>query len=222
MYALGREPWEIVGIVEDVRQFGLDREPSPQVFFDFRQMPGLSTNGLYLTVRTDGPPGALTAGVRAIVRQLDPASTVDGVATMEQLVANSMSRPRLYAVLLGIFSAVAVALAVVGIYGLLAYAGVQRAREIGVRMALGATRLQILRLLLGQGMRLTAVGIALGVLGAAAVTRYLETMLFGLTPLDPITFIAVSAIFAAIATFAAVVPARRAANVDPLIALRCE
>ena len=142
------------------------------------------------------------------------------VATMEQLVSNSISRPRLYAVLLGMFAGVAVTLAAVGIYGVLAYAVTQRTREIGIRMALGAERWNVMGLVMGQSAALIALGIALGLAGAAAVTRYLDTMLFGLTPRDPATFIAVSLTLAAVATLASYVPARRATRVDPLVALR--
>jgi len=142
------------------------------------------------------------------------------VATMEQLVSNSISRPRLYAVLLGMFAGVAVTLAAVGIYGVLAYAVTQRTREIGIRMALGAERWNVMGLVMGQSAALIALGIALGLAGAAAFTRYLDTMLFGLTPRDPATFVTVSLTLAAIATLASYVPARRATRVDPLVALR--
>jgi len=136
------------------------------------------------------------------------------------LVSNSISRPRLYAVLLGIFAGVAVTLAAVGIYGVLAYAVTQRTREIGIRMALGAERSNVMGLVMGQSASLVALGIALGLAGAAAVTRYLDTMLFGLTPRDPATLITVSLTLAAVATLASYVPARRATKVDPLVALR--
>jgi putative ABC transport system permease protein len=133
-----------------------------------------------------------------------------------------ISRPRFYAVLLGIFAAVAVTLAAVGLYGVMAYSVTRRTREIGIRMALGAARADVLSLVLGQTLVLTVVGITLGLAGSAAFTRYLAGLLFGLTPLDPTTFIAVALVFGAVATGAALVPARRATNVDPLIALRYE
>jgi len=141
---------------------------------------------------------------------------------MDQLVSTTIARPRMYAVLLTIFAGVGVVLAAVGIYGVLAYSVSQRTREIGIRMALGAQRSSVVALVLGESAALTAVGIALGVAGAAAATRYLEGMLFGLTPLDPATFVAVSLLFAAVAALAAWVPARRATAVSPLTALRCE
>ncbi len=222
IYALGEEPWEIVGIVEDVHQFGLDRAPASQVFIDFRQQPGLSTNGLYVAVRTDGETNKAIVSVPAIVRQLDPSATVDNVATMEQLVSKTISRPRLYAVLLGIFAAVAATLAVIGMYGVLAYSVAQRTREIGIRLALGAQRAQVMGFVLSQSVPLMALGMVLGLAGAAGLTRYLEGMLFGLTALDPSTFIAVSLLFAVVATIAAYMPARRATSVDPMVVLRCE
>jgi putative ABC transport system permease protein len=141
---------------------------------------------------------------------------------MSQLVSNSIARPRLYAMLLGIFAAVAVVLAAVGIYGVMAYSVTQRTREIGIRLALGATRADVISLVLGQSLALTAVGIVLGLAGAAGMTRYLSGLLFGLTPLDPTTFIGVALVFGAIATLSAFVPARRATRVDPLVALRYE
>jgi putative ABC transport system permease protein len=141
---------------------------------------------------------------------------------MDQLVANRISRPRMYAVLLGIFAAVAVALAAIGIYGVLAYSVAQRTREIGIRMALGARRAAVMRLVLGQSLVWTFAGISLGLAGAAVLTRYLDRMLFGLTRLDPATFAAVSVLFGLVAALASYVPARRATRVDPSIALRSE
>ena len=141
---------------------------------------------------------------------------------MDRLVASSVARPRFYAVLLGVFAGVAGLLAAIGIYGVLAYAVVERTREIGIRMALGAQRSSVLALVLRQGAILTTVGIALGLAGAAAATRVLQSMLFGVAPLDATTFVAVSLMFGAVATLASYVPARRATRVDPMVALRNE
>jgi putative ABC transport system permease protein len=232
VYAMGRAPWEIVGIVSDVRQFDLDQDPDPQVFIDYRQEPPPPIPAAqialgpppapYFAVRTGDDPLAVAASLRGIVRELEPQATLDNIATMEQIVSNSIARPRLYAVLLGVFAGVAVALTAIGIYGVMAYSVAQRIREIGIRMALGAQRGDVLSLVLGQSLVLTTLGIAAGIAGASAVTRYLRQMLFGLTPLDPSTFVAVAAVFGLIATLAAFVPARRATRVDPLVALRCE
>ena len=134
----------------------------------------------------------------------------------------SLARPRFYAVMLGVFAGVACVLAAIGIYGVLAYAVAQRTREIGIRMALGAQRVQVLALVLRSGAFLTIAGIALGLAGAAAGTRLLQGMLFGITPLDPQTFVAVSVLFGAVATLASYLPARRATRVDPMVALRSE
>jgi len=221
-YAIGDQPWEIVGIVQDVHQFGLDREPGQQIFIDFRQAPGAGLTGLFFAIRTDGRPAALAEDVRRVARQLDPLAAVSSVATMEQLLSNTMSRRRLYAVLLGIFAAVAVALAVIGLYGTLSYAVAQRTREIGVRMALGAQRHAVLALVLRQSLFIAAAGIVLGLAGAVGLTRYLDGMLFGLTPLDPTTFVVVVAVFAAVAALASLVPARRATQIDPVVAMRTE
>jgi predicted permease len=225
VYAIGKAPWEIVGIVEDVRQFGLDQTPGAQVFVDFRQMPPpvILGDATYFAVRTEQNPTVMASRIRDTVRQLDRRSAaVDYVATMDELVSNSISRPRLYAVLLGIFGGVGVLLAAIGVYGVIAYAVTQRTREIGIRIALGARRSEVIELVIKQGLILTGVGIALGVGGAAALTRYLDRMLFGLTPLDPATFVGVSVLFGAVATLASYVPARRATKVDPLVALRCD
>jgi len=225
-----RVPLEIVGVAGNVRQFGLDRAPEPQYFMDIRQVPTdpalrappLFPVGAYYSVRATADAGAIAAAARAIARQLDPHATLTDVATMEQIVSNSITRPRMYAALVGVFAAVALALAVIGLYGVMAYSVAQRTREIGVRVALGAERRDVMRLVLRRSLLLTAAGIALGVAFAAGLTRYLESMLFGLRPLDAATFAGVAAMFAAAATLASYVPARRAASVDPLVALREE
>jgi putative ABC transport system permease protein len=221
VYFFGPAPWEIVGIVEDVRQVSLEQEPHPQVFFDFRQRP--AAEGPYFVVRTGGEAdSAVTSSLLGIVRQIEPSATLDNVASMEELVTTSMYRRRLYAALSGLLAALAVGLAAVGIYGVMAYSVAQRTRELGIRMALGAQKLAVLRLVLGQSLTLTGAGIILGLAGAAAVTRYLEGMLFGLTPLDPYTYLSVAVLFVLVAGIAAYVPARRATKVDPMVALRCE
>jgi putative ABC transport system permease protein len=178
--------------------------------------------GPYYTVRTDVDPMSIIPAVRAGVRELDARAGLYNIATMEQLVANRIARPRMYAVLLGLFAALAAGLALVGVYGVMAYVAAGRTREIGIRMALGAQHADVVRLVLRQSVAITAAGIVLGLAGAVVLTRYLEGMLFGLSPLDPTTLLVVSLAFAAVATLASYVPARRAASVDPLLALRCE
>ena len=147
---------------------------------------------------------------------------VESVVPMAQLVSSSLARQRFYAVMLSVFAGVAAILAAIGIYGVLAYAVVQRTREIGIRMAIGAQRVQVLALVLRRGAILTGAGILLGVAAATAGTRMLEGMLFGVTPLDPLTFAAVAILFGAVAMLASYVPARRATKIDPMVALRME
>ena len=159
---------------------------------------------------------------RAIVQQMDAQASLFYVASMEQMVASTISRPRLYATLLGIFSAVGLGLAVIGIYGVIAYSVARRTREIAIRVALGARRAQVIALVVKQSAVLTVVGILLGLVGAALLSRYLEGLLFGVTPLDPVTFAAAAALFTSVALVAAYGPTRKATGVDPLVALRAE
>ena len=218
----GKASWEVVGIVEDVRQFDLDRAPGSEMFIiDFITAPP-GFGGTYFAVRTEDSPLAISADVRTLVRQLDPAATVDNVATMEQIVSNAVSGSRLFAVLLGGFATVAVALAAIGIYGVLAFIVTHRTREIGIRMALGARSTAVVSLVVRQSAVQIVIGVAVGIGGAALLSRYLEGLLFGVTPLDPLTYAAAGVTFALVALAAAYGPARRATEVDPLIALRAE
>jgi putative ABC transport system permease protein len=220
------EPWQIVGIVANVRQFGLALEPQPQFFIDMRQWTNndalVFPAGAYYAVRANVPSQSIVLSIRAIVEEMDPHASLFYVASMEQVVASTISRPRLYATLLGIFSMVGLGLTVIGIYGVVNYSVAQRTREIGIRVALGARRSQVIVLVVKQSARLTAVGIVGGLAGAAMLSRYLEGLLFGVTPLDPATFGAASLTFVVVALIAAFVPARRATRVDPLVALRTE
>jgi putative ABC transport system permease protein len=224
VYMEDATPWEIVGVVGDVRQVGLDREAGPQVFVDLRQAPG-GTDRAYFALRMDlgaHTNGATITSLRETVRALDPRATIDAVATMEQIVSHSVARQRLYAILLALFAAVAALLASVGVFGVVAYGVTQRTREIGVRMALGASHRAVLWLVLGQSLWLIGEGLLAGLLGAAGATRLLRGWLFGLTALDGTTFFAAAALLAVLATIAAWLPARRAIGVDPLVALRSD
>ncbi len=227
---------QVVGVVEQLRNESLEQEPFPEVFVDYRQLlvilqragdplPQLNQTTLGVlsfAIRTRSEPDSAMSAVREIVRAVDPNAGIDALIPVEQLVSSSVARPRFYAVLLGIFAAVAGCLAAIGIYGVLAYAVVQRTQEIGIRMALGAQRAQVLTLVLRKGLLLTAIGIVLGLAGAAVGTRVLEGMLFGITPLDTPTFVAVSIVFGVVALVASYVPARRATRVNPMVALRNE
>jgi putative ABC transport system permease protein len=173
-------------------------------------------------VRTDDDPAATAAALRRLVADIDQQARLFNVAPMEQLVSATIARPRLYAVLLGVFAAVAIALAAVGVFSVVAYAVAQRTREMGIRLALGARRSAILMLVLRQSTLLTGLGVVIGLLGAAALTGYLEGMLFGVTAHAPETFASVGAGFLVVATGAALLPAFRATRIDPAVALRSE
>ena len=175
-----------------------------------------------LMVRSDSDPTRLAAAVREQIAGLDPELPVSDVRLLEDVVASSLNQPRFTMILLGLFAAVALALSAVGIYGVLAQWVGQRTHEIGIRMALGAESGRILRLVVGQGMSLALVGLGLGTVGALAVTPWLNRLLFGVRPRDPVTFVGMGLVLAAIALAACYVPARRATRVDPMVALRYE
>jgi putative ABC transport system permease protein len=229
-------PMQVVGVVEDVRNTSPDQDPEPEIFVEYRQLLALQQRWgdstqrqetmaigfLSFAARTRGHPASAAQAVARIVRSVDANAGIDAMIPMERLFASSVARPRFYAVLLGVFAAVAALLAAIGVYGVLAYAVVQRTQEIGIRMALGAQPAQVLALVLRTGAILTGLGIGLGLVAAAAGARFLQGMLFGITPLDPRTFAAVAALFAGVATIASYVPARRATKVDPMVALRTE
>jgi putative ABC transport system permease protein len=208
----------IVGIVGDIKHNALNQPSHPHVYLSHNQEPW---NSLSVVVRTTGTPLSAAAAVREQVRALDPVLPVS-MREMDDVRAASVGRPRFFVLLIVGFGAMALGLAVVGIFGVVSYLAAQRTREIGVRMALGARRDEILRLVIGHGMRPIAVGIAAGIAGAAALTRFIETLLFDVKPADPATFMAAATLLAAMALLACWVPARRAANVDPVIALRAE
>jgi len=213
----------IVGVVEDTKNIGLDKPAGPELYFSAAQIAqfGLSTT-MNFVVRADGDPQALSAGVRAAVREVDPNLPVYGLRPMSEVVARSMVQPRFLSLLLATFSGIALFLAAIGIYGVMAYSVAQRTREIGVRMALGAQRLHVLRLVFGQGFVLLAIGTVVGLVGAFALTRLIQSLLFEITATDPLTYLGVVLILAAVALLACYIPARRATKVDPLVALRYE
>jgi predicted permease len=209
----------IVGIVGDVRQFSLASRPLPEIYGAFSQWP---LDEMSVVMRTAGAPAASLAPAREVVRQLDAEVPIYDVYPMADLVRASLAQRRFYATLLGSFAGLALLLAAIGIYGVIAYGVQQRRRELGIRIALGATDSRVLALVLRQGIMLTVLGSVLGLLGASALTRVLQGQLFGVTPLDPVTFLAVPALLLVVALMACVVPARRALTVDPAAAIRGE
>ena len=214
---------EIVGVIRDARTQTVHEPPVPMVYFPIDQRPNArNTPPSNLDVRVAGDPRQAIAAVREAIRRAEPGLLLGDVGLMSGRLERDLSRERLVAYLGFSFGVLTLLLASLGLYGVLSYGVSRRTQEIGVRMALGARRTEVMGSVLAQSTRLTAVGIALGLLGAAAVARYLSVMLFGVAPLDPMTFVAVAGTFALVMTLAAYVPARRATRVDPLVALRCE
>ena len=230
-FAIGQRmdrPWiTVVGIVKDVRHNGITGVVKEKFYIPHTQWHRSLGNanlirGMTLVVRTEGTPSALTSQVKEAIRQLDPNLPVADVRTMEDVVGGAMSTPRFTSVLLSIFAILALTLSAVGIYGVLSYVVSRRTREIGIRVAIGAGRVQVLRMVLGGGVSLALAGIAAGLVLAFGVTRLLRGLLHGVTAADPATFAVVAILLTAVAALASVVPAWRASRVDPVIALRSE
>jgi putative ABC transport system permease protein len=210
---------EIIGVVGDVHHDGLTSEPAPTVFLLHAQTPGYITN---LVVRTSGDPLAYATAIRRAIHDADPTQAVSNVRTIDEDVAGVLARPRLYAVLVACFAVLAVTLAAIGIYGLIAYIVTQRTHEIGIRVALGATRAQVFLDLLAHGGRLVAAGLVLGLTAALGLRATVSSLVFGLTTGDPLTYLLAALVFAAVALTAVMIPAYRATRLAPLRALRCE
>jgi putative ABC transport system permease protein len=211
------EPYEIIGIVGDTRYQSLQGEPSATMYVPTREL--LFVN---LVIRTQGDPLSLVGGVRKEVNALDPDQPIAAIRPMTEWVAMSAAGARYRTTLLGLFALLAMILAATGIYGVMSYSVAQRTQEIGVRMALGARPLDVLKLVVRQGMMLALIGVIVGLAGALALTRVMSSLLFGVTERDPITFVAVAALLIVVAFISCFVPAHRATRVDPLIALRYE
>ncbi|MBI5383192.1 MAG: ABC transporter permease [Verrucomicrobia bacterium] len=212
------ESWEVAGVVGNVRQRGLDRESKEHIYLP----QAFSPFPCSLVVRTKVPPMALADVCRKEILMMDSDQPISNIRTLEQIVAGSASQRRLMLVLLGLFAGAAMLLAAIGLYGTMAYAVSQRTREIGIRMALGAQRGEVLLQVMRQGLKLTFLGVALGLVGAFALTRVLAHLLFEVTPQDPFTFVGVAVLLVAVALIACWLPARRAMKINPMEALRSE
>jgi putative ABC transport system permease protein len=217
----GPSVWrEIVGVVKDVKhKQALSRDYEPEYYLPHAQMPLGSMN---LVVRTANEPQSLARSLQTVVHELDWNIPVYRIKTLEQYLGVAVAQPKFNALLLGSFAGLALLLTAIGLYGVMAYAVIQRTQEIGIRLALGAQTGDVLRLVLRQGLKLTALGLAIGLVTAYALTRYMQTLLFGVKPSDPLTFAAIALLLTVVALVACYMPARRATKVDPLVALRYE
>jgi putative ABC transport system permease protein len=215
----GKDLREIVGVMSDVRFFGLNLDARPSMYFPHSQSPA---RGMSLVVRTHGDPKTLAGAIRGQVSALDRDLAVSNIMTMEELVGESLAEPRFTLLLLGAFAAVAMLLSAIGVYGVVSYSVMQRSHEIGVRMALGAQMRDVLKLVVRQGMTLVLVGVAVGLTAAFALSRVMESLLFGVSATDVTTFASTALVLAGVALGACFVPARRATKVDPMEALRYE
>jgi putative ABC transport system permease protein len=214
-------PWAtIVGTVGDVRNFTLDAPPEPTMYWPVAQIR--ATPALAIVVRTQSDPEALTSSVRNAIAEVDPAQPIYDMQSLDQLVAKSLGQRRFTLTLMVLFGVIALVLSAIGIYGVMAFAVSQRTQEIGIRMALGASALDVLKMVVGSGMFLAAIGVAVGLIGAFAVTRLMASLLFGVSPTDLVTFGLVTGGLLMVALLACYIPARRATKVDPLVALRYE
>jgi cell division protein FtsX len=208
----------VVGVVTDVRNSALNTE-SPTMYYPlaWRVLPLMD-----VVVRTDGPPEAIMPAVRETIRGLDPQLALANVKTMDEWVSLNAAQPRLNAILLGVFAALALAVAAIGIYGVMAYSVTERRREIGLRIALGAEPDRVLRLVVGEGMRVGLLGVGVGLIGGFALARVLSSLVYGVEVYDPLTFAIVAIVLGLVALAACFIPAQRAARVDPIVALRTD
>jgi putative ABC transport system permease protein len=215
-------PWRtIVGVAADVKNGGIDKPTGTELYFPYTQGDG-AVRGMYLAVKTRSDPNRIVSAVRLQLADLDPALPVAQVRLMEDIISAASARPRFLTVLLSLFSFIAVGLAAVGIYGVMAFLVARRTQEFGIRMAIGAEASHVLGLVLTQGMRMGIAGIGLGALGALLLTRLIRQLLFGVGSFDPLTFVATATILVIVILAACYIPARRATRVDPLVALRYE
>jgi predicted permease len=216
---VGESIAEIIGVVGDVRQLSLAQEPTPAVYSAFTQ---ISRVGMTLVVRTTDAPLNTLATVQRAIWEVDPDQPITQISTMDELVLGSVAQPRFSMTLLSVFAGLALALASVGIYGVISYSVSQRTHELGLRMALGAQTADLLKLILRHGATLAGVGIGIGVVVAFFLTRLMESLLFGVAAFDPATFAFVSVLLGLVALLATTIPALRATRVDPMVSLRSE
>jgi putative ABC transport system permease protein len=216
---MGRTICEIVGVVGDVRHRWLDGDLTPEIYLPYPQEP---ESWLNFVVRTGADQKGLASALRNEFKNIDRDQPISEITTLAQLRSRSVAQPRFNTLLLGIFAVIALILAAVGIYGVISYSVTQRTHEIGIRMALGAQASDVLKLVVGKGMSLVLIGVAIGMLSSLALTRLIKALLFGVSATDPWTFVAIGLLLAFVALLACWIPARRATKVDPLVALRCE
>ena len=212
----------IVGLVADVKHLSIREQPGPEIYVPYTQKPWPSMLTMHVAVRTKSAPESMTEPLRTAIRSIDPDVPLASVATLDAIVDEAMAQPRLSMMLVGGFSAIALVLACVGLYGAVSYSVTSRTQEIGIRLALGAPRHRVLALVLSQCAQITGLGIAAGVAIAPIVLKAMAGFLYGVEATDPPTFVALSLLLFAVALLACYVPARRAARVDPLTAIRAE
>jgi putative ABC transport system permease protein len=218
----GDQAWRtVVGVVGDVHHQGLDEAPVPEIYLPYAQVPNVESHPI-LVVRAAIDPKNLTGAMRRAVAEVDPEVPVDQIASMEQIVSGSLGESRFRTIVLSGFALLALFVASIGLYGVMSYLVSQRTREFGIRMAVGATRGSVFAMVLRQGAKLAAIGVAIGLMAAAAVGRLIAGLLYGVTPLDAATLAGVSILLAAVALLASYIPARRAARADPMDSLRYE
>ena len=209
----------VVGIVSDVNYEALDMQPYPQMYVSYLQSPQWVTS---LIIKTDGEPTAALPAIREIMKEIDRSQPLYDVRTMNDVLSESISRPRFNSQLISLLTAIALILTVVGIYGIISYSVSHRTHEIGIRLALGALPIDILRMVIAHGLKIALLGIAIGLAAALMLTRLIRSLLYQVSATDPLTFIAMPMVIAVVAIAACYIPARRATRIDPMISLRYE
>jgi predicted permease len=212
----------VIGVVEDVKNAGIDRPAGTELYLPYTQKHGSGNNDAFAVLRSNGDASSLAGAVRQEVQAIDPTIPVSHVRLMEDVLSSAQARPRFLTLLLSLFSGIALVIATVGIYGVISYSVARRSKEFGLRMALGARPTNILGLVLKQGVLLTGIGVVGGLIAALILTRLMASLLFGVTSTDPVTYLGVSVLLAAVAIIATYIPARRATQVDPIKILRYE